>query len=427
MKKPQILLLVLFIIAFVISAFSPYQVNDDGIYRDIEQMNLYHTDNGFAVNTNTSNPVLNSHHLFIKLISFAGTVNPNVLAFIYGLFMLLGMWLIVYSAGDSKYTWTNYALPIILVLIFLDYAYTGYFKSLYVNPFVTVLTALWFGVMLNCYFKGAKWYKIIISSGIAVLFGFSGTVYAFTAVVMGILIVFLMKISKSGFIKILSAVLGIAVIVSTFIFGINYKGADYETNIYNGTFFGIAKFGDVTEIGLDAKLNDLKETFITDEIKEKYDLDNTLYNKVTYGTFVKYYFKHPSKMFKTVDAGAKNAFFKTYENGTFTLYSTAKQTFVPNNYIFILLFWLIFLGFSIFLYKTNKEWQPFLEMCFLLVVMASLTFKIPLIISGAYDITRNLFMLNLIFDITITVIIIGGSRALLKRRDEKKEKFGVTQ
>ena len=150
MKKPQILLIVLFIIAFVISAFSPYQINDDSIYQDIEQMNLYHTDNGFAVNTNTNNPCLNSHHLFIKIMS------SNTLAIIYGLLLLLAMWLIVQSAGESKYTWTNYALPVVLILIFLDYAYTGYFKSLYVNPFVTVFTALLFGIMLNCYFKGTK-------------------------------------------------------------------------------------------------------------------------------------------------------------------------------------------------------------------------------------------------------------------------------
>lgn len=428
MKKPQILFIALFLIIFSVNIFSPFTVNDDIIYKDIEQMNLYHLDNmNFAVNTNTNYPVLNSHHIFIRLLSLGGTLNLNVLAVFYGILTLLGLWLVIKAYGDNKYGWTNYLLAVLLALVFADFSYAGYFKSLYPSAFSASFMALWFGIFANIYKNGNKWYKLLLLSAVTLIFGFAGTLNAVISAFMGIVVIRLMSVSKDKILKYLSLGLGLVTVITSVMFAVTYKGADYNRNIYNSVFLGITLNDKVESIGLDPKLNELNGVFYYEDLDEEYDLENTLYSKVSYGTIIKYYATHLKQAFDMVDRSTKNAFFKTYHKAYLGLYSQLKQMFLPNTMIFIFAFLFVFLGVLIYLYKINKDRRMLLEM-FIAVSLTGITsLKLPVFLCGIFELSKSLFMFNLIFDIIFVTILVGGSRVMLEKRDEAKEKFGVTQ
>lgn len=430
MKKPQIVVLVLCAVMLAVSMMTPVLVDTEGIYRDVEQMNLYKIDDTlYGQNTATNFAPLNTHHVLVRLLTQGGVCNMYVLGAVYCLLLLLGLWLIVKAAGDSKYAWTNYLLAVLLVFVFTNFSYTGYFKTLYSTPFTAVMLLLWFGIMLYIHSIGnAKWYLSLLAALAALIFAFIGTVNALIGVLLGICILRLTTVSRDKMQKYLSVVLGLAVIIGSVVFTVSYKGADYEKNLYNGVFFGVVRTGSVTELGLDSKLDELKGQFYTDELAEKYDLENTFYPKVSYGKLVGYYATHWGAAYKMVDMAAKNAYFYLNDQHPgYDLYSRAKMIFLPHTLLFYIVLFILYIGILIFLYKTYKERRPILEIFLLAAVMMGIALKIPVFLTGIYEISQSMFTLNLLFDCILVIAVIGGSRVVLERGDAKRKKFGVTQ
>ena len=63
----------------------------------------------------------------------------------------------------------------------------------------------------------------------------------------------------------------------------------------------------------------------------------------------------------------------------------------------------------------------------LLSITALATFVTPVFISGEVGLGAELFLYNILFDIVLCHVAIGGTVVLCKRREAVQQKFGVEQ
>ena len=62
-----------------------------------------------------------------------------------------------------------------------------------------------------------------------------------------------------------------------------------------------------------------------------------------------------------------------------------------------------------------------------LCVAALAAFVAPIFVSGEAALGAELFLYNLLFDVVLCHVIIGGTLILLKRREAIQNKYGVQQ
>ena len=110
--------------------------------------------------------------------------------------------------------------------------------------------------------------------------------------------------------------------------------------MYNAVFFGVAQHDSVEVLGLDPKLNELAqktpdERYYSEANEKEYDLENTLYNKISYTDITKYYITHPVNAYKVINQQSYSSFSHYYDLG-FSPYNFIKTKLpinTPNFYM----------------------------------------------------------------------------------------------
>lgn len=398
-------------------------------FKLFEKLGIYYGENGYGVMNKTLsfNGSYEGFISILKKIAVNDVIHHMIPFVIYSVLLTVALVIISKAASKSNYKWTIYLCAVLLPIVFCDFTNLAFFKTLYSNPLILVLLLLVCGTLLSMYNKNsASTSGIIAVSIITVIYSLLGTVQAITAMVLGIIITRLCKISKNKVSKILSIVLGIVVITESIVFSFGYKAFDYKQNLYNSVFFGVCKYDSVTELGLDAKLDDFKEVYYgMMENEAEYDLENTFYGKMSYTKLIKYYATHPSTAIKVINNQAKSAFYNDYDFG-FTPYSSAKKLYIPLNFIFALVFALVYIVIATIVGKKYNDVKPVTEFMTGISVMWLVSLIATALYCGNCDITQNMYTFNVLFDIMLLSGFIGGIRVILHRQDEKKEEFGIT-
>ena len=205
---------------------------------------------------------------------------------------------------------------------------------------------------------------------------------------------------------------------------------------------GVAKYESVSELGLNPKLDELSGQFYSDGLIERYSLKQEFFDKISYGKITGFYLTHPSAFFGGLNSAVKNAFAlrPAYlgnfmeESGMegeqakgFSLYSLIKSTFVPNTVVFMMVFFILYFGVLIYLYASEKEKRPLIEIMLGISVSAILCLKLPLILSGEFELGRSLFTFGIFFDLMILLAVVAGGRYMKQRRRLLQEKYGANQ
>ena len=398
-------------------------------FKLFEKLGIYYGDTGYGImNSNIS--MNGSYEGFVSLLKkFAvNDVIHNLIPFaVFSVLLVTALIMVSKTASKSEYKWTVYLCAVLLPIVFCDFTNLVFFKTLYANSLILIFLLLICGILLMMYNKNSAGITGIISvSVIAVIYSLLGTVQAITAIVLGIIIARLSRISNNKVSKILSVVLGIVIIIQSISFAFSYKAFDYRQNLYNAIFYGVCKYDSVTELGLDEKLDDFKEVYYgMMENEADYDLENTFYNKMSYTKLIKYYITHPSNAIKIIDNQAKSAFYNDYDFG-FTPYNSAKKLYVPLNFIIALVFTVIYIVISTIVGKKYSNIKPVTEFMSGIAIMWFVSLVATAIYCGNCDITQNMYTFNILFDIMLVSGLIGGIRVILHRQDEKKEEFGIT-
>ncbi len=377
-------------------------------------------------NTFSTNGTHETAVSIFKKISINNTTSTIVSFIILAILLVTALTIISKAASKTKYSWTAYLCAFLLPVMFCDITNTAFFKTLYINPLIMVLLLLICAVFVHIFNKQTVGtIGIVILTILTLLYSWLGIVQAVTAIVVGILIARLYAITKNQANKILAILMGCIIVVQSIVFAFNYKSVDYKRDIYNAVFFGVAKYDSVTELGLDPKLDDFKEVYYgMKENEDEYDLENTFYSKVSYKDIVKYYAAHPFNAYKVINYQAKNSALHYMQFG-FTPYNFIK-TKIPMNFIIVVAVTIVYILIAHILRKKYASIKYTVEFLAGISVMWLISLIVGSIYFGNSDMAMVMTNYNVLFDILLLSVLIGGTRVVLHRQDEKKEEFGIT-
>ena len=428
---PHIITAVLSVVLLCVAFISTATSTGTTPFTLMEKLGIYSSDSGFAYGiANNSFSANGTHEFFLSLLkktAVNNTINGFVPIAVLGIAFVAVLVFVLGSASKTKYAWTTYLCAILLPLVFCDFTNLVYFKSLFSNPLVLILLILISAMFFRFYKNESVGLTGIILLAVAtVAYTCLGTVQALTSIVLGALIIRLFKLCKNKTCAISTIVLGTIVIVQSLVFTATFKSVDYRQSLYNSVFYGVCKYDSVAEIGLDPKLDDFKEVYYgMMENEDKYDLENTFYNKVSYKTLLKYYITHPTNTIKLINNEAKAAFY-TVNEYTFTPYSSIKKLYVPSGLSVVLIIAAVYIIIAMFIGKKYKNLMPVAEFLSGMAIMWVISLIATTILNGNSDILTNTYTFNVIFDILLVSAAVGGIRVMLTMRDENKEKFGIT-
>lgn len=181
---------------------------------------------------------------------------------------------------------------------------------------------------------------------------------------------------------------------------------------------------------------------------DKLDVDITseefkenVLNKVSYFDVLKYYLSNPSEYVKQYKYVGWNAFETSPKYagnysassgkgpydvaGGFNIYNLIKSKLFPKTLWFIYLIPLILIGILVAYKKIFNK--GYLVLGVSLALINIILFNIPMISSGLVDISRTMAMYNITFDTIVVMIVSCMLYISSKRKQEFKEKYGLTQ
>lgn len=214
-----------------------------------------------------------------------------------------------------------------------------------------------------------------------------------------------------------------------------------QQNLFHSAYYGVLKENPdpqaISKLGLPEAAKEYSGKTIYDVSESVVD-DRTL--QTSYGKIMGYYLTHPKQFLDKLECSADNGYeirqqyVSNYPDGDrlkygFNLYSAIKRRFMQPDLWFVL----VFLG-AVAIYcalqvkkaieASKKAHYLFLV---LLCVVTLVTFVAPVIISGQAALDAELFLYNLLFDIVLCHVIVGGTITLTKRRENIQKKYGVQQ
>lgn len=206
-----------------------------------------------------------------------------------------------------------------------------------------------------------------------------------------------------------------------FINGINTGKA----TLYNSVFYGILKDSPNPEkdledlrLGTDLLPDAGKHAFL-EESEYAYPPDSSeaeemFYSRLSNISIVRFYITHPMRLLKAMELTAHEAFYNRIDLGTFEKkyglepYSSSYRftlwedfrSHLPQTLLFIVPVWLLFIIFAV----TKRKSPYFLPLLFVFII-AAVQFAMPYTGNGAADISKQLFMFNIIFDFGVVISV----------------------
>lgn len=360
------------------------------------------------------------NHIFFSNQHF----NMLSLAGVYSISFLIAIYLIVkYLKTNNKFI--NAILAVVCIWIFADATKIIYFNSLYGEAcsYVALLLMLGLGLkMIRSDFKKTDIILFFISAAL-----FFGSKLQF-ALLTPIIILIVIPLYKKRNTKILvSLLLGITIAISCFIYTIAPPQLAKDT-LYNSVFYGIFKDSpdvnqDLKDLGLSEYMAPLSGTNAYDKIDsidvkgEQFEKD--FYNKISRSKVIFFYITHFNRLIDKMQLTASLAHDNKigmmgnykYEdaksphqlNSHFTSYNQFKKAVYPNDFWFILCFYIIY--FTCIIITLIKSKNPITKnKCLLLATILLIgvaQFPLPILGNGEADIAKQLFIFNATFDIAV--------------------------
>lgn len=210
---------------------------------------------------------------------------------------------------------------------------------------------------------------------------------------------------------------------------INSHGTGKAT-LYNTVFYGILKDSpaperDLEELGLDpAFAADAGKHAFMDKSEYAYPVtDDNFYSHVSNASIVRFYIMHPKRLISAMETTAASAFYNKIDLGTYEKtygmepYSSSYRLCMwenlraklPRTLAFIVPVWVFFLLLAV----CRRKSQYFLPLIGVFIIGA-IQFPMPYVGNGAADISKQLFMFNIIFDFGVVLTVYLAFKGLDK-------------
>ncbi|RKN74135.1 hypothetical protein [Paenibacillus ginsengarvi] len=391
-----------------------------------------------------------------RLVYSGHVFDMRFMAFVYGVLLLLAFWAAVRYHRTLPLA-SKIALAVLLVFVFADVGYIGYFNSLFGEPVSLVFLLFTVAFALAAATRDKPTKALLVLFFLSAIF-LTGSKIQNAPV--GILLALLglrylrLRDDKSwrrtviGF----SAFLALGSL-AMYIFAPKQLK---EINMYQTVFYGVVKDSptpeaDLEELGVPKELAVLAGTnfFTQDTPIPQRDprLYEQFYNHMSHGKIALFYLKHPGRLFQKLEIAAQNGmtirpyYLGTYEkaeglprgavSGKFGLWSEWKRSLLPNTLWFLLPFCLLFYLALLFewLRADTLGRRIYAETFAALGLIGFVSFLIPVIGDGEADLSKHLFLFNVVFDMMFVAsliwivhkiaLVLGGRQSEYPRFDKR--------
>ncbi|MCR8659837.1 glycan biosynthesis hexose transferase WsfD [Paenibacillus endoradicis] len=370
----------------------------------------------------------------ISLLFNGAVFDIRFLGAIYVVLLLTaGFLLIKYNKGKSHLIAVSIAL--LMLFIFSDIGYLAYFNSLYGEPVSYVFLLLTFALGLKLTKQRNATKRLLLLFFVTVLFLVcSKTQNAPIGIVFSILVLRYgwMKTNDPRWRKLAIILSAVTFIISIVMYVAAPK--DFKSiNIYQTVFFGILNGSpnveeDLQQLGLPSKLSVLAGTnyFQTDTVIKQDDpmLTVDFYNEISHTDVLFFYMKNPDRLLSKMEYAAENGMnIRAYYLGNFEKsvgkppgaisfeysgWSEFKRTYIPNTMWFITLFYVLYYVVITYEWLRSNEIRTRIavELFIILGLIGIFSFLIPIVGDGQADLSKHLFLFNVVFDMMIASAIV---------------------
>jgi len=240
----------------------------------------------------------------------------------------------------------------------------------------------------------------------------------------------------------------VVVVIQSFVPYFAYSSSVQISTQYNAVFYGVLEVATdkreaLTSMGLNPDMEvDAGQNAYQD--KSKYNLFGELGRtqftpNINNGKLAKYYLTHPIELWKAMDYTSTNAFNVTTNN--LAIYSDSRNTdkeavfdrwtgwtslmkqFNPKNIFFIIAFFTLFLGVSIFEYlrRKNKKERLFIELIWATILIGVIQFSISFLANGKADIAKHIYIFNYVYSLMVIASILYVVNLIMKKNSTPKK------
>ncbi|MBD2866784.1 glycan biosynthesis hexose transferase WsfD [Paenibacillus oceani] len=318
------------------------------------------------------------------------------------------------------------ALGLVLVFMFADVGYIGYFNSLFGEPISYVFLLLTVGLALGLSSSEHPTRRLLILFFVcAILLTGSKVQNAPVGVLIALLgLRFLRMRSDGAWRKTVIGFSAFLAIGSLAMYVLAPKQLK-EINMYQTVFYGVLKDSptpeqDLEELGIPKELavlagtNFFEETAIPQRDPVMYE---KFYDRISHGKIALFYLKHPGRLMAKLEVAAQNGmtirpyYLGTYEKGEgmsrgavsakFDWWSEWKKNVLPNTLWFLIPFCLVY--YAVIALERRRAaslgGKIYTETFALVGLVGLISFLIPIIGDGEADLSKHLFLFNVCFDI----------------------------
>ncbi len=324
----------------------------------------------------------------------------------------------------------DYTLGAVMLIFFCDLGYVSYFNSFYASALnlVLIFCMLSLAVAMN---KKFKIWKIIAFTIVSVLYTF--TMYQnFVAGAVAAVLLAIFSVRKIGVERIIGILCALVIFGAAVFSGANANIPTKNDNVFNSVFYGVLMDNPdaenaLKEFGLEGHKDLIGKTSY--EVKPD---DIALVKDIGYGKIMSYYAKNPKLLLDKMDMAAKNSYFLVQDflnyndlkPVPFKIWNLLKRKVLPQALWIILIYAVAFFVMAVKEYK-KKGGAYVLSLVLPIMLITELIFSF--IANGGVLISMKLFGFGIYLDIMLMLTIVWGIDAVIKRRAEIKEKYGVNQ
>ena len=377
-----------------------------------------------------------------RLFQWGSIFDTRVLAVVYSLLFLLGMFLIIRNTKQKSWI-ANSLLAVLAVFVLCDSTQTVYFNSFYGEAASYCGLLLMLGcalILVNGKVNGKTLLAFFLS---AFLFFGSKLQYTLLSIFM-ILFLLPLFLAYPKYRRQIVAGLLTVVLITGAIYFIAPPQLGKDTQ-YNSVFYGILKdspdvAGDLKSLGLPAEYAVLAGTNAYTpnppiDVKSL-QFEQNFYEAVGRGTVIRFYLTHPARFIEKLQLTTQNAFDNTLGmmgnfqkkdgmephrlNHFFTAYNTVRKTVFPNDFWFLFGYYLLYFILLVFLFIKKKNTRQGVALLGFIMLLGIAQFPLPILGNGEADIAKQLFIFNVTFDISLLAAVWGLIRLILKWRANTK-------
>ncbi|WP_138754571.1 hypothetical protein [Paenibacillus sinopodophylli] len=370
---------------------------------------------------------------FIGKLFNGSAFDIRILGGMYTLLLLTAGYLLI-KYNKTKSVWTAVVFAVLMLLVFSDIGYLAYFNSLFGEPvsFVFLLLTIGLGLMLTKQEEPSS--KLLVLFFVSIFFLVcSKTQNAPIGAGFALLGLRYARLKQDRSWRRLALALSVFTLFASVVM---YAAApkDFKhINMYQTVFFGILNespdvAGDLKELGLPAHLSVLAGTnyFQTGTAINQNDpsLKSDFYDRVSHKDVLLFYMKHPSRLIDKMEYAAKNGmtirpyYLGSFEKSegkpsgavaySFSAWSEFKRHHLPNALWFIAVIYVVYFGAAVleWLRREDKRSRIAVELMILLGLTGIFSFLIPILGDGQADMSKHLFLFNVVFDMMLVAIVV---------------------